>query len=67
MVSEEDYRAKKKVRSRHETINGRLKKFKCLSETYRHDMGTHRYVFRAVVVLVQLSFLIGEKQYQVKY
>ena len=65
--SEEDFIAKAKARKRHETVNGRLKKFKALSELYRHDIGTHSYVFQAVVVLVQLSFNNGEKPYQVHY
>ena len=65
--SKEDFIAKAKARKRHETVNGRLKKFKALSELYRHDIGTHSYVFQAVVVLVQLSFNNGEKPYQVHY
>ena len=67
MQSLEDYRAKSISRKRHETINGRLKKFNCLTHMYRHDMGTHPYVFKAVVVLVQLSFENGEKPFHVKY
>ena len=36
-VSESDKRAKAISRSRHETINRRMKKFCCLSSTYCHD------------------------------
>lgn len=65
--SSEDYKAKKRVRARHETVNRRFKFFNCLHNTYRHDFGTHAYCFMAVVVLVQLSFENGEKPYQVHY
>ena len=57
----------KKTRARHETINGRLKKIKCLSMVYRHQVEKHVIVFQAVVCIVQLSFNCGEKPYQCSY
>ena len=66
-VSKSDYRAKKKSRTRHETINGRFKQFSCLSMTYRHSVDKHGIIFRAVACIVQISFECGEKPFQVNY
>jgi hypothetical protein len=44
---------KSRGRLRHETFNGRLKNFNCLSETFRHGFDKHKFVFEAVVVIVQ--------------
>lgn len=58
--SEESLALRSRVRRRHETINKRLKQFKCLSETFRHDILFHGYCFRAVAVLTQLSINHGK-------
>jgi hypothetical protein len=44
---------KSRGRLRHETFNGRLKNFWCLSDTFRHGFGNHKFVFEAVVTIVQ--------------
>ena len=44
---------KSRVRQRHESLNGRLKFFKCLSETFRHGVAKHKSAFEAVAVTVQ--------------
>ena len=49
---------KSRVRCRHETFNGRIKHFSCLSETFRHGMDKHKIVFEAVCVIVQYLSLI---------
>jgi hypothetical protein len=46
---------KARAKSRHEAVNGRLKKFKVLDDTYRHEHKKHGLVFTAVCVLVQYS------------
>ena len=46
---------KSRLRSRHESLNGRLKDFKILSDTFHHPHGMHKYAFEAVCVLVQFS------------
>jgi DDE superfamily endonuclease len=51
---------KKLARSRHETANRRFKQFKILQLTYCHDLQSHKQVFRAIVVLTQLSIKNGE-------
>jgi len=50
-----------KVRNRGETANHRLKTFKVLQETFRHDIEKHSMCFRACAVLAQLSFEVGSK------
>ena len=44
---------KSRARARHETLNGRLKMFECLNNTFRHTTEKHRMAFQAVCVLVQ--------------
>jgi hypothetical protein len=44
---------KSRARCRHETLNGRLKNFKCLQDTFRHGMDNHKTCFEAVCVIVQ--------------
>jgi hypothetical protein len=50
------------VRNRGETANHRLKTFKVLQETFRHDIEKHSMCFRACAVLAQLSFEVGSKK-----
>jgi hypothetical protein len=52
---------KSRVRSRHETFNGRLKDFKILDDTFRHtnkreneeNFDDHERVFQSICVLIQ--------------
>eukprot|EP00977_Amphora_coffeiformis_P013255 scaffold3419_cov142-Amphora_coffeaeformis.AAC.3 len=48
----EDPAALKKFKARalcrHETVNGRIKEYKCLSETFRHTDAQHGLAFKAV-------------------
>jgi hypothetical protein len=44
---------KARVRSRHESFNGRLKFYKSLSDTYHHTPDNHVHVFEAICVTVQ--------------
>ena len=66
-VSKKDKRAKKKVRARHETINGRFKKYSILSTRFRHDRSKHQMCFYAVASLEQISMDLGYKSYSVTY
>ena len=52
------------VRARHETVNGRLKKWKVLKERFRHDKKKHHIVFRAVAVLEQIQIMNGRPPFQ---
>lgn len=49
-----DAQRHKRIMARHETVNKRIKQFKVLSETFRHDIGLHKLCFHAVVNLTQL-------------
>ena len=55
------------VRARHETCNKRLKQFSILRRTFRHDRDFHDNVFRAVVVVTQLSLENVEPLYGTPY
>lgn len=51
---------KSRARSRHEGFNKRIKQFKVLYETYRHDIRKkHKWAFEAVVVTVQYQMEHG--------
>jgi hypothetical protein len=54
---------KSRVRCRHETFNGRLKAFKCLSETFRHGIEKHKIAFEALCVIVQYQMDNGSEIY----
>lgn len=56
-----------RVRSRQETVNKRFKQWAILDQTYRHSTDDHAYVFRAIVVLTQLSLENGEPLFPVSY
>ena len=57
-----------RVRSRHETVNKRMKQFNCLKNQFRHhDIEKHSSCFRAVAVLTQLSMEMGEPLFEVEY
>jgi hypothetical protein len=57
-----------RVRSRHETMNKRLKQWGCLQKPFRHhDFAKHSSCFRAVAVLTQLSIEFGEPVFEVEY
>lgn len=44
---------KGRVRSRHESLNGYLKRYNCLATRFRHGIEKHKQAFDAVSVLVQ--------------
>jgi hypothetical protein len=60
-----DDRTKWHARSRHETVNRRLKQWGCLKQVWRHDCQLHKTVFAAVAVITQLAFENGEPPFQV--
>jgi hypothetical protein len=55
------------VRSRHETLNKRLKQWHVLHDTFRHDLEKHSSVFRAVDVITQVAIEHGEPLFSVEY
>jgi len=56
-----------RVRSRHETFNGRLKFWGILGQVYRHDIRVHGSVFYACAVITQLAIMNGEPLFEVEY
>jgi len=57
---------KQEARSRHETVNRRLKQFNCMHQ-FRHNIDDHVYFFEAVAVVTQLGIESGERLYNVLY
>jgi hypothetical protein len=56
-----------RVRSRHESLNGRLKNWAILTSLYHHDLMEHGNVFWAIDVITQISINVGEKIFEVDY
>jgi len=65
--SEEFAAMQSRVRHRHETVNKRLKQFKCLKADFHHGVLHHQICFFAVAVLTQLAIEDGEPLFPVKY
>ena len=55
-----------RVRNRQETANKQFKNWAILAVPYRHKLLDHQSVFRAIVVLTQLSF-VENPLFQVDY
>lgn len=55
------------VRSRHETINRRLKQWRILKTMFRHDITMHETAFTAVAVMTQIAISNGEPLFDVEY
>jgi hypothetical protein len=58
---------KSQVCGRHENVNGRLKVFGVMKRWDNHDTAKHALFARCVAIIVQLSFTLGEKLYDVEY
>ncbi len=56
---------KSHARARHETFNCRIKVFKALSQTFRHNLKRHQSAFEAVCVLVQYQIECGSPLFDV--
>lgn len=52
-------RFKRRAKCRQESINGRIKKFACLTTKFRHDAKKHQACFEALVVTVQYTMENG--------
>eukprot|EP00804_Cyclotella_cryptica_P027370 CCRYP_008812-RB/>CCRYP_008812-RB protein AED:0.16 eAED:0.09 QI:0/-1/0/1/-1/0/1/0/164 len=63
----EEWFMKTDVQSHHETANKWLKIFDILRKQFRHDLRKHSSVFKAIVVLTQLSIEHGSPLYSVAY
>jgi DDE superfamily endonuclease len=64
--NEDDY-MKSVARSRHETVNGRIKNFHILKNIYRSNLNDHGSVFSACAVITQIAIQTDEPLFQVEY
>lgn len=53
------------VHRRHETVNKRLKQFKCLATVFCHPIALHAQCFQACAVLTQLAIQHGNPLFTV--
>lgn len=58
-------RRHKEIMSRHETVNGRIKKFQVLFQKFRHPLYRHPLCVHAVVNLIQMSIEYENKLYSI--
>ena len=55
------------ARSRHETINGRLKAWGALGQRFRHKLDKHHLIFRSIIVIEQIKIENGRPTFMVSY
>ena len=55
---------KGRARARQEAFNARLKVFRCLEDTFRHDMELHQICFEAVAVICQYQLENGSPLFE---
>ena len=58
---------KTNVRARHEAINGRIKNWGAMRLAWRHNHGFHGVAFRAIIMLINISFDLQAEPPQVFY
>ena len=63
----ENLTLQQRVRSRHETINGRFKQWQILYQRYRHEELEHGEVMGSIIIISQLAILGGESLFSVYY
>ena len=56
---------KSRGRLRHESFNGRLKKFATLNQTFEHGIEKHKYAFEAICVICQNSMDNGSELFEI--
>jgi hypothetical protein len=66
-VTLSDKKAKACASARHESVNGRLKNFRCLSEKFRHNLSEHKNFFSLAAVVTQLMFEYHGTTFDVRY
>jgi hypothetical protein len=56
---------KSRSRLRLGTLNGRLKKYECLNQTFQHGQEKQSLAFKAVIVTIQYHMDNGSELYKV--
>ena len=51
--------------ARHKGVNGMYKQFGCLCNMYCHGLNKHSWIFKAMMVLIQLKLLDGSGSFQI--
>ncbi len=54
-----------RARARHESFNGRLKTFRCLSDTFHHGNHQHVHALNAVAVTIVYGMELGSPLFEV--
>lgn len=54
-----------RIRARHEAINGRIKKFRAVSQQFRHDKCLHSMCFHAVGKITQVLMKYEEPMFDI--
>ena len=54
------------ILARHETVNSRIKQFKILTESFRHNLSLHPICFHAIANIVQIQINSGETLFQIE-
>lgn len=60
-----DIQKHKRIRARHESMNGRLKKFNILNVPFRHSLSKHNMVFFAIANIVQLEIEMNGNTFEI--
>lgn len=60
LPNEQNKTVHRRIMARHETVNKRLRHFKVLKQTFRHDIKKHPMCFHAVVNVTHLILQNGE-------
>jgi len=56
---------KRRAKARHESFNGKVKSFRCLSERFNRSHCRHKFAFDAVCVIVQMQLENGSVLYDI--
>jgi hypothetical protein len=62
---QELYEFKKRARMRQETLNKRIKDFKCMSTTFRHPLEKHQICFMVICLILQYQFDHGDELFEI--
>ncbi len=55
----------RRIMSRHETVNRRMKQFQALKQVFRHNIDKHTMVFNAVANLTQIMIENGSPLFEI--
>ena len=66
-LNDDDQYMKKKVRSRHETFNQRMKRYGVLCNVFRHGVDKHALVFYSVAKICQIVLMEESPLFELGY